>query len=106
MYSILNQQVPVQVITEHTDGYLSQISDESLEVLEHFGAEAPKILNDYANAVEDALIASVKKANFFEELLAKQGITVTEDGRVAKTNCDLTALSDEDRAAVLAQINA
>ena len=43
-----------------SDGYLSQISDESLEVLEHFGAEAPMLLNQYACAVEDALIEQVK----------------------------------------------
>ena len=42
-----------------SDAYLSQISDESLEVLEHFGAEAPVLLNQYACAVEDALIEQV-----------------------------------------------
>ena len=42
------------------DSYLSQISDTSLEVLEHFGAEAPALLNQYACAVEDALIEQVK----------------------------------------------
>ena len=42
------------------DNYLSQISDTSLEVLEHFGAEAPALLNQYACAVEDALIEQVK----------------------------------------------
>ena len=43
-----------------SDAYLSQISDESLEVLEHFGAEAPVLLNQYACAVEDALIEQVQ----------------------------------------------
>ena len=43
------------------DAYLSQISDESLEVLEHFGAEAPQLLNTYACAVEDALIEQVQR---------------------------------------------
>ena len=42
-----------------SDSYLSQISDVSLEVLEHFGAEAPSLLNSYACAVEDALIEQV-----------------------------------------------
>ena len=42
-----------------TDTYLSNISDTSLEVLEHFGAEAPALLNSYACAVEDALIEQV-----------------------------------------------
>ena len=45
------------------DSYLSQISDQSLEVLQHFGAEAPALLNTYACAVEDALIEQVQRAN-------------------------------------------
>ena len=36
------------------DSYLSQISDQSLEVLEHFGAEAPALLNQYACALDAA----------------------------------------------------
>ena len=46
-----------------SDAYLSQISDQSLEVLEHFGAEAPALLNTYACAVEDALIEQVQRGN-------------------------------------------
>ena len=45
-----------------SDGYLSQVSDASLEVLQHFGAEAPALLNTYACAVEDALIEQVQRA--------------------------------------------
>ena len=48
-----------QGASEASDSYLSQISDVSLEVLEHFGAEAPALLNNYACAVEDALIEQV-----------------------------------------------
>ena len=36
------------------------VSDKSLEILEHFGYEAPKLLNDYSNALEDALINQVE----------------------------------------------
>ena len=42
-----------------SDSYLRGISDVSLEVLEHFGSEAPALLNNYACAVEDALIEQV-----------------------------------------------
>ena len=35
------------------------LSDESLEIVQHFGLEAPKLLNDYSNALEDALIEQV-----------------------------------------------
>ena len=45
--------------SQPADTYLSNISDTSLEVLEHFGAEAPALLNSYACAVEDALIEQV-----------------------------------------------
>jgi len=55
-------QVPMQAQSQEavSDAYLSQISDQSLEVLEHFGAEAPVLLNQYACAVEDALIEQVQ----------------------------------------------
>ena len=43
------------------DSYLSAVSDVSLEVLEHFGSEAPALLNNYACAVEDALIEQVQR---------------------------------------------
>ena len=33
------------------------VSPESLEILDHFGADAPAVLNNYACTVEDALIA-------------------------------------------------
>lgn len=36
------------------------LSDDSLEIVQHFGLEAPKLLNDYSNALEDALIEQVK----------------------------------------------
>lgn len=38
----------------------SAFSQESQEVLEHFGIEAPELLNNFCLALEDALIASVK----------------------------------------------
>ena len=55
------------------DGYLSQISDESLEVLEHFGAEAPSLLNTYACAVEDALIEQVQRGQSQSLMLEAAG---------------------------------
>ena len=68
MQQALQQQqmvapAPVQAVSQAParDAYLSQISDESLEVLEHFGAEAPNLLNTYACAVEDALIEQVQR---------------------------------------------
>ena len=44
-----------------TDGYLGSVSRDSLEVLNHFGAEAPALLNRYACVVEDALLAQAKQ---------------------------------------------
>ena len=39
------------------------VSGESLEVLQHFGAEAPALLNRYACVVEDALLTQTKTAS-------------------------------------------
>ena len=55
------------------DAYLSQVSDESLEVLEHFGAEAPQLLNTYACAVEDALIEQVQRGQSMSLMLEAAG---------------------------------
>ena len=55
------------------DAYLSQVSDESLEVLQHFGAEAPALLNQYACAVEDALIEQVQRGQAQGLLLEAAG---------------------------------
>ena len=56
-----------------SDSYLSQISDDSLEVLEHFGAEAPTLLNTYACAVEDALIEQVQRGQSMSLMLEAAG---------------------------------
>ena len=56
-----------------SDAYLSQISDQSLEVLEHFGAEAPVLLNQYACAVEDALIEQVQSVQAQSLMLEAAG---------------------------------
>ena len=61
MQALLQQQAASLQSAPVSDSYLSQISDESLEVLEHFGAEAPNLLNTYACAVEDALIEQVQR---------------------------------------------
>lgn len=66
------QSAPVQSAPA-SDSYLSQISDTSLEVLEHFGAEAPALLNNYACAVEDALIEQVKTTQAMNVMLNAAG---------------------------------
>ena len=55
------QQQAANLQSAGSDNYLAEISGESLEVLEHFGAEAPKLLNDYSCALEDALIEQVRR---------------------------------------------
>ena len=45
----------------------------SLEVLEHFGAEAPALLNQYACAVEDALIEQVQRGQSMHLMLNAAG---------------------------------
>ena len=64
---------PRQESVAASDAYLSGISDASLEVLEHFGAEAPAMLNQYACAVEDALIEQVQRGNSMSLTLEAAG---------------------------------
>jgi hypothetical protein len=68
-------QAPMQGQSQSqvSDAYLSQISDASLEVLEHFGAEAPVLLNQYACAVEDALIEQVQAVQSQSLMLSAAG---------------------------------
>ena len=55
------------------DPYLSTISDDSLEVLKHFGAETPNLLNNYSCALEDALIEQTKKVQELSQVI--EGLT-------------------------------
>jgi hypothetical protein len=70
---MLDQQASQLQSASVSDGYLSQISDDSLEVLEHFGAEAPQLLNTYACAVEDALIEQVQRGQSQSLMLEAAG---------------------------------
>jgi hypothetical protein len=69
----LLQSAVAQGASQASDQYLSGISDDSLEVLQHFGAEAPALLNTYACAVEDALIEQVQRGNDISHLLEAAG---------------------------------
>ena len=66
-------QAHQQGASQAQDGYLSQVSNESLEVLQHFGAEAPNLLNKYACAVEDALVQQVKQGQRMGTMLKAAG---------------------------------
>ncbi|WP_186543726.1 hypothetical protein [Synechococcus sp. ROS8604] len=56
---------------------VSELSEESQDILEHFGLEAPALLNNFAISVEDAVIEQVGKnlelRKKYEALLAKMG---------------------------------
>lgn len=54
-------QAQPEVAGPHGDQYLDVVSPQSLEVLSHFGAEAPAVLNHYACVVEDALIDQARQ---------------------------------------------
>ncbi len=69
----LLQSAVAQGASQASDAYLSGISNDSLEVLQHFGAEAPALLNQYACAVEDALIEQVQRGNSMVHLLDAAG---------------------------------
>ena len=60
---------------------IDSFSEASLEILEHFGIEAPNLLNNYCTALEDALIEQVqsrtkdlKRAKRYEALLQEHQI--------------------------------
>ena len=75
-----------------SDEYLANVSQESLEVLNHFGAEAPALLNRYSCVVEDALLKQTQTA---ADAL-KQVETLTQNIAGAKKVVDAAA---EDNAA-------
>lgn len=54
------------------DAYLDNVSNESLEILNHFGAEAPVKLNTYACKVEDALLESLQHQQFQAATIEQQ----------------------------------
>ena len=47
------------------------LSDDSIEVMQHFGLEAPDLLNKYSNALEDALIEQVRQVKLLRAELAE-----------------------------------
>ncbi|MFQ6539110.1 MULTISPECIES: hypothetical protein [Aphanothece] len=51
------------------DSYLSNLSDESLQVLKHFGPEAPSRLNTYASKLEDFLLEALEHKSLDEKQL-------------------------------------
>lgn len=59
------------------DGYVIPVvvaewmSDDSLDVMRHFGIEAPDLLNKYCNSLEDSLIDCVNTIKELEKRLRK-----------------------------------
>ena len=108
MYSILNQQVPVQVITEHTDGYLSQISDESLAVLEEYGAEAPAVLHKSYMAMRKLMTDPDLLADYVNDFYGPNGPCPTDapeadeiealENQVEALEKELAFYKEEDKA--------
>ena len=47
------------------------LSDDSIDVMQHFGLEAPALLNKYSNALEDALIEQVRQVKLLRAQLAE-----------------------------------
>ena len=46
----------------------SEFSDYSIEILEHFGIDAPSHLNTYCCALEDALVESIQKQSDYRQV--------------------------------------
>ena len=60
-------QTSLEITPEQLAAY--GVSDESVEVLNHFGADAPQVLNTYACQIEDALITTNQQLNEAVNLL-------------------------------------
>lgn len=57
---------------------VSDLSPETVEVLQHFGLEAPELLNKYCIALEDALIEQVKKRKEAIDLVKELQATIVK----------------------------
>lgn len=57
---------------------VSELSDASQDVLEHFGVEAPALLNQYANSVEDALLEQVERLRDYRVAISEIDIARKE----------------------------
>lgn len=62
-YSQTSQEITTQQLLANG------VSPQSLEVIDHFGADAPAVLNEYACSVEDALIARYEQLTEAVQLL-------------------------------------
>jgi len=70
--TIAQQQALAEQSASVDDSFLSDISNESLEVLSHFGAEAPAKLNAYSCQVEDALLEALGQQQQQAQAIAEQ----------------------------------
>jgi hypothetical protein len=90
MQAAAAQQAGVQ----RGDSYLDNISNESLEVLSHFGSEAPVKLNQYACQVEDALLESLQHQQ-------QQAIAIQQQHEYIERVQEVLAAATADREAML-----
>ena len=67
----LGNKDPFYTKTSVVTTFMGELTADSLEVVEHFGIEAPALLNKYSCAVEDALIEQVEKNNELRKEIAR-----------------------------------
>jgi hypothetical protein len=60
------------------DSYLDNISNQSLEILQYFGPEAPARLNLYATRIEDALTQSVEHQQKQSQFIQQQSAYIEQ----------------------------
>jgi hypothetical protein len=87
-----------QGAAQRGDSYLDNISDQSLEVLSHFGSEAPVKLNQYACQVEDALLEALGHQQ-------QQSIAIQQQHEYIERVQDVLAAATADREAMLSVLN-
>jgi len=72
-YSNSSSQASLEISPEQLRA--NGVSEASLEIIDHFGPDVPKVLNDYACQIEDALIQTnqqlIQAVNLLQELSAE-----------------------------------
>ena len=96
-YKELAAQKPLPRPYKVPDVLREEMSDHSIEIMEHFGVEAAANLNQYTISLEDALIKQVQKASSYREkclILADEVMRLRE--LVADNNSQSNALQSDD----------
>jgi hypothetical protein len=84
------QQAPQSALA--SDSFLDRLSNQSLEVIQHFGAEAPVLLNSYACVLEDGLIQQAQQTQ------EARAVAIQLNEQLGNTHAVLMAAAEDNAA--------